>query len=220
MSDEQTVVERDPRVRRYELLYLVANKYTEEEIPKIQATVNDLIKGIGGDIKKEVNYGKRRLAYPVDNNHYGYYLLSHFDMPSQGTKELNKTLRVQDDILRHLITIAIDEKSLGEGAGDLRHIEEEPRKEEKEREKKKPRLKRPSITDAKATEAEKEKIAKGSVFDLEKELGLTAAEAEVALESEGKDKSKKEESVDLEGLESKLDEIMSDLETSDDEPKD
>jgi small subunit ribosomal protein S6 len=210
MAEQETVTERDPRNRLYELLYIVPNKYTEEEVPQIQTKVKGIIEKSGGQIKKDVNYGKRRLAYPVKHNHYGYYLLHHFEMPSKATKELEETLRVQDEILRHLITIALPEGSLPEDAGDLRQPEEkqtkQPQKQEEPASKKKP-----SITDAKVTKEEKEKIAKGSVFNLEKELGVTAEEAKEALETEGKEKSKKDESVDLKQLDTKLDEIMGDL---------
>lgn len=216
MSDEigsmELVIEREPRIRSYELLYIVPNKYTEEEVPTIAKKVNDLIAKQGGKVSKEINYGKRRLAYPVKHNHYGYYLLHQFDMDAKELKEFQTSLKVQDEVIRHLITFPFAEGSLPEEAGDLRYVEkpvQAPRQEEK------PRVqKRPSIVDAVATKEEKAKIAKGSSFDLEKELGVTAAEAAKSLEEDGKEKSKKDASVDMAGLESKLDEIMSDLDKS------
>ena len=75
-----------------------------------------------------------------------------------------------------------------------------------------PSRKKPSITDIEATEEEKKKIAKGTTFDLEKELGVTAKEAKEALEQEGELKSEKETSVDLDQLDKQLDQIISDLE--------
>ena len=208
MSDDM-VIEREPRVRMYELLCLVPNKYTEQEVPKIQETVKGLIEAEGGTIKKEVNFGKRRLAYPVKHNHYGYYLMTHFELPSTATRALEQKLKVQDEILRHLITFPLPEGSLGETAGDLTQVEQpvQVAKEEAPATKK-----RPSIVDAQVTQEEKKKMAKGSVFDLEKELGVTADEAKESLATDGKEKSKSDASVDMEGLENKLDEIMGDLE--------
>ncbi len=211
MSDDM-VIEREPRVRMYELLCLIPNKYTEQEVPKIQETVKSLIEGVGGSIKKEVNFGKRRLAYPVKHNHYGYYLMTHFELASVKTKDLDQKLKVQDEILRHLITFPLPEGVLGEDAGDLRQEEQPQKKEETKKEEAPAAKKRPSIVDAKVTQEEKQKMAKGSVFDLEKELGVTAEEAKESLAEDGKEKSKNDASVDMAGLETKLDEIMGDLE--------
>jgi len=211
MSDDM-VIEREPRVRMYELLCLVPNKYTEQEVPKIQETIKGLIEGTGGSIKKEVNFGKRRLAYPVRHNHYGYYLMTHFELASTATKNLDQKLKVQDEILRYLITFPLPEGVLGEDAGDLRQAEQPQQKKEETKKEAPASKKKPSIVDAKVTQEEKQKMAKGSVFDLEKELGVTAEEAKESLAEEGKEKSKNDASVDMEGLETKLDEIMGDLE--------
>ncbi len=200
---------KDARVRRYELLAIVPNKYTEDEIPQMQKTIGALVEKVGGETVKEINYGKRRLAYPIKHNHYGYYLLSHFDLTSGQVKELDAYLRVQDEIIRYLITFALPEGSVPKEAGDLR-AQEEPKREEKTEDKRS--AKKPSITDVQATDEERKKMAKGTAFDLEKELGVTAEEAKKSLEESGKEKSKKDESVDLAGLDSKLDEIMGDLE--------
>lgn len=202
---------REVRVRRYELLAIVPNKYTEDEVPQIQKTIGALIEKVGGKTVKEINYGKRRLAYPIKHNHYGYYLLTHFDLDAEQVRELDSYLRVQDEVIRYLITFALPEGSLPKEAGDL-HAQEEPKREEKPEEKRSNTMKKPSITDAQATDAERQKMAKGTAFDLEKELGVTAEEAKKSLEESGKEKSKKDESVDLAGLDSKLDEIMGDLE--------
>lgn len=214
MAEEKTAVAEKADTQVYELLALIPNKYTEEEVPQIHKKLNELIVAQNGEVKKEINYGKRRLAYPIKHNHYGYYLLTHFTAEAPVIKELTQVLGVQDELLRFLITHALPEGSIPEEAGDLRQVERvEPKKEEAPVSKKKP-----SIADAKASDVEKKKMAKGSVFDLEKELGVTAAEAEKALEEDGKDKSKKDDSVDMAGLESKLDEIVGDI-SKDEESK-
>lgn len=191
----------------YELLYIVPNKYTEEEVKGISESVNAVISKHGGEVSKTVNFGKRRLAYPVEHNHYGYYILNHFTIEANQQKELNEELRLKEDLLRHLITIAPKEGALPKEA-DLRQDEpkQAPEKEKPESQK------RPSIADQSATKEEKKKMSKGTVFDLEKELGVTADEAAQALEEEKTEKAEKKESVDLEGLDAKLDEIIKDSE--------
>lgn len=190
--------------KMYDLLYIVPNKYTENEIPQIMKTIADLIAKHNGKVSKEVNYGKRRLAYPIDHNAYGYYILDRFEALPKDSDALNRALRVQDEVLRHLITNTLQEGDVPQEA-DLKQVELPPQPAPTE----KPSRKRSSIVDVEASGAEKEKMKKGSSFDVEKELGVTAKEAEAALQA----KPTKEEakSVDMKALDSKLDEIMKDL---------
>lgn len=187
----------------YDLLYIVPNKYTENEVPQVMKTVNDLIVKMNGKVVKEVNYGKRRLAYPVKHNHYGYYILDRFEAKAADTQALNTVLRVQDEVLRHLITSTLKEGDVPEEA-DLKQVELPPQPAAE-----KPARKRQSIVDVEASGAEKEKMKKGSTFDIEKELGVTAKDAEAALAAEPKKEESK--SVDMKELDNKLDEIMKDF---------
>ena len=200
-------VELEPR--KYELLLLIANTKTEAEIPGIVKSVHDLIVSFKGKITKEVNYGKRRLAYPVQHNQYGYYILYHFDLDADQIKGLDKKLAVHTDLLRHLVTHQIPADAIPEEV-DLTYKEEvrPPRREER-----RPVTKKPSITDVAATEKEKAKISKGSSFDIEKELGVTAEEATAELAKAKEEATDKKDSFDLESLDKKLDEIMGDIDS-------
>lgn len=189
--------------KMYDLLYIVPNKYTENEVPQVMKTVNDLIVKMNGKVVKEINYGKRRLAYPVKHNHYGYYILDRFEALAADTQALNTTLRVQDEVLRHLITVSMKEGDVPQEA-DLKQVELPPQPAAE-----KPSRKRPSIVDVEASGAEKEKLKKGSTFDIEKELGVTATEAEASMAQEAKKEETK--SVDIKELDNKLDEIMKDF---------
>jgi small subunit ribosomal protein S6 len=194
----------------YDLLYIIPNKFSENELPKIMKTVNDLVVKHKGNVILEVNYGKRRLAYPVKHNHYGYYVLVRAEMQGADAHALNQILRVEEDVLRHLITETMKKGDVPQEA-DLTQVELPPQPVAKETAPAAPRSsKRPSIVDVEATSAEKEKLKKGSAFDLEKELGVTAKEAEESLKETKKEEQTK--SVDIKELDTKLDEIMKDFE--------
>lgn len=208
-------VEQD--VRPYELLSLLPNSFTEDEVPGVITKIQELIKAHGGEISKEINYGKRRLAYPVKHNHYGYYILHHFTMLPQEQRDMDKKLRVMDEVLRYLITKPIDEKAIPHEVTLTQEQAPAPKKVEEEKEQ--PAAKKPSITDAKATKEEKAKMAKGSSFDLEKELGVTEEEAKAELAKAKETATDSKDSVDLEGLDKKLDEIMGDLEGAEKDEK-
>lgn len=195
MSKEETT--------SYDLLYIIPNKYTENEVPEVMKTINDLIVKHNGQVKKEINYGKRRLAYEVNHNHYGYYIMDRFEMDAKSCFTLNQILRVQDEVLRHLITHTLPEGSVPE-EGDLKQVEMPAQHKEAA-----PR-KKTTIADVEATKEEKEKMKKGSTFNLEKELGISAKEAEAALKEEKKEEGAPR--VDIKELDNKLDEIMKDFE--------
>lgn len=193
----------------YDLLYIVPNKYTENEVPKIMKTINDLVVKHKGTVVSEVNYGKRRLAYPIKHNHYGYYILVRMEMLAADAHAVNNLLRVQDEVLRHLITATLKKGDVPQEA-DLKQVELPPMPKEQAPAAPASR-KRSSIVDVEATSAEKEKMKKGTAFDVEKELGVTAKDAEASLAASAK-KEEASKSVDVKELDNKLDEIMKDFE--------
>jgi len=90
-------------VNHYEILYLVPANYTEEELVPIKEKVKDLIKKCEGQITFEDSFGKKKLAYPIKKNHQGYYLLYEFDLDGSRLKELNRSLGLTNEVLRHII---------------------------------------------------------------------------------------------------------------------
>ncbi len=86
----------------YELIILLSallEKVDEEAVAKVR----NLIVSFGGNIKKEGVWEKRRLAYPVKKQTYGYYAVFEFGMEPEKNEELQKHLRLNNDILRFLI---------------------------------------------------------------------------------------------------------------------
>ncbi|MBI4122009.1 MAG: 30S ribosomal protein S6 [Parcubacteria group bacterium] len=199
----------DSATRTYDLLYIIRNKYAENEVPAVIKTVNDLVVKHKGSVITEINYGKRRLAYPVKHEAYGNYVLVRTEMAGADAHALNKTLRVQEEVLRHLITNTLKTGDVPQEA-DLKQVELPPQPAAKEASPVMRTHKRQSIVDVAATPEEQEKLKKGSSFDVEKELGVTAKEAEESLKDVKKEEPTK--SVDMKELDTKLDEIMKDFE--------
>ena len=90
-------------VPHYELLYLISNQYTEDEIKPLAEKVNDIIKGRGGKITLFEEWGKKRLAYSIKSFYYGYYNLVEFDLEGSKLTEVNRALEMMNEILRHQI---------------------------------------------------------------------------------------------------------------------
>ena len=94
---------KSSQLPRYELLYVVSNKFTGEETEPIAQKVEDLITTNDGNIIYRENCGKRRMSYPIKGFQFGYYRLLEFDLPADKIQEINRYLRLSNDILRHQI---------------------------------------------------------------------------------------------------------------------
>lgn len=89
-------------MNKYEVMVIV--KPAEEEainatIEKIEA----LIARVGGTVEKVDRWGKRRLAYPVKKFTDGFYVLVNFESVPAEIKEIDRVMKINDEILRHLI---------------------------------------------------------------------------------------------------------------------
>jgi len=74
---------------------------------KSQALVERTTRGIvasGGQIVKVAPWGRRRLAYPIDRHREGSYHIILFEAPSEAIVELEHTLLITEEVLRHLVT--------------------------------------------------------------------------------------------------------------------
>jgi small subunit ribosomal protein S6 len=90
-------------IPHYELLYIIANKYTEDEVKPIVLNVNKVINAAGGKITYSENWGKKKMCYPIKHFGFGYYHLAEFDCPGTGLENINRSLRMSNEILRHMI---------------------------------------------------------------------------------------------------------------------
>ena len=84
-------------------MYIVSNKFTEDEVKPIIAKVNKLIEQNSGVITYQVDWGKKKLAYPIKLLSYGYYNLVEFDLAGGDLGKLNQALTMDSDVIRHQI---------------------------------------------------------------------------------------------------------------------
>lgn len=88
---------------QYELMYIIPGKYTEEEVGPIRTAVKDLLAKNEAQLIREQDLGKKKLAYPIQQDHYGYYILTDFDAPGESVAKLENAMRMMPEILRHQI---------------------------------------------------------------------------------------------------------------------
>ena len=95
-------------MRIYENLFIVKPDATEEEIDHLVETMSKSVTTNGGTIDKVDKWGKRRLAYRIEKNREGSYILMQFSAEPAIVKEFERRLRVQDSVIKFL-TVRIDE---------------------------------------------------------------------------------------------------------------
>ncbi len=97
-----------PNERQYELVYIVAPVATDAEVEALKAEIDGHIQSLGGVVQNTDVWGRRKLAYPVAHYGEGIYVAQMIDGPAGMVSELERRLRVRDQVLRHLI-VRIDE---------------------------------------------------------------------------------------------------------------
>lgn len=95
-------------MRNYEIMFIVNPNTPEEEIDKITTQMETVITSGGGEIQKSEKLGKRRLAYDVDKNREGFYVLLTIGANGDIIREVERRLRVIDSVIKYL-TVRMDE---------------------------------------------------------------------------------------------------------------
>ncbi|MCL2112059.1 MAG: 30S ribosomal protein S6 [Clostridiales bacterium] len=96
-------------MNNYEILFVVANALDDEAKEATVELVQTIIADGSGEVERVEAIGTRKLAYPIDKKTEGYYALIEFKAPPELPKELDRRLRISDDVIRHII-INRDEK--------------------------------------------------------------------------------------------------------------
>ncbi|HPJ03193.1 MAG TPA: 30S ribosomal protein S6 [Candidatus Limiplasma sp.] len=98
-------------MNRYELTYIINTALEETARKELIEKFTELIKQNGGEIEKvDETWGKRRLAYLIDDMQEGYYVLTTFSATGELNKEIQRNLENNDMIIRYLIIKLLDKK--------------------------------------------------------------------------------------------------------------
>ena len=91
-------------MNRYELTYIIDTALEEEARKELIEKISSLIAQNGGEVEKvDETWGKRRLAYPINDKPEGYYVLMNCECKPELPAELDRVFKITDGILRSII---------------------------------------------------------------------------------------------------------------------
>jgi small subunit ribosomal protein S6 len=115
--------------RIYETIVVLHPELDDDGVETQMTNVVSLLEGQGAEIIRSERGGKRRLAYPIEKQRYGYYNLLHFRAEAGVLAELDRMYRLNEQILRHLTVRFDKEEHL---TGLIRMGDDEGRDEERD----------------------------------------------------------------------------------------
>ncbi len=98
-------------MNKYELVYVIDVALEDEARKAVIDRFNGMIEANGGKVEKVDEWGKRRLAYPINYKTEGYYLLVNFEAEAEVPREIERNLQIAESVLRYLIVKVEDKRS-------------------------------------------------------------------------------------------------------------
>ena len=89
-------------MNKYELAVVVNAKLEDEERLAVIEKVKEYVTRFGGTISDVDDWGKRKLAYEIQKMHEGHYFFIHFEADPTCPGELEKQLRIMENVIRYL----------------------------------------------------------------------------------------------------------------------
>lgn len=99
------------RLNTYETVIIVSASLEDEDIEKILKRYEEFFKNNNAEILEIEKWGRKRMAYHIKKVRTGYYFLIRFRSGGNFVKKLERTLQIDEQILRYL-TIRLDKKAL------------------------------------------------------------------------------------------------------------
>lgn len=95
----------------YEVTYILRPGLEETEVETRANAVGEILKSQGGEIVSIEKLGRKRLAYEIDDVREGNYVVMQFKSSAEASKELERQLKLQEDVLRALV-VRLDKRML------------------------------------------------------------------------------------------------------------
>jgi small subunit ribosomal protein S6 len=96
--------------RQYELVYILPPETTEQQAADLHEQIEAIVTRMRGAIEKSENWGRKKLAYDIGRHKEGVYVLEVINGSGELMKEIDRRLRVMEQVVRHMIVRVDEEK--------------------------------------------------------------------------------------------------------------
>lgn len=113
-------------MRDYEVVYIFRSSLSNEDVDARLASHHaKILSGTGSEVTAVEHWGKRQLAYPIDRHDNGYYVVAQFTAEPEVLPEFERALKLDEDLLRHLVVLSEGELPIPSSLADAEEEEEE-----------------------------------------------------------------------------------------------
>lgn len=112
----------------YESIYILRPSLSDEEAAAAKNKIEGIIKENAGKILDDEKWGKRKLAYEVAKERYGFYILIHFESEAKLIAELERNYKLMGDVMKYII-IRLNKKELAKWEADKKEKKVEEKAE-------------------------------------------------------------------------------------------
>jgi small subunit ribosomal protein S6 len=91
-------------MNNYQLLFIIDNGIGEEDKVALIDKFSGVVESLGGTVNSVEKWGAKKLSYPIQNKKDGYYVLMKFAADSSAPAEIDRQMKINDNIIRQMIT--------------------------------------------------------------------------------------------------------------------
>lgn len=95
-------------MKKYEIMYILKASLNDEERQTAMKRVEERLTANGAEVSKTTEWGLRTLAYEIEKETKGFYIILKVNAPKEALDEFNRLTRIDHNVLRYLITVDLD----------------------------------------------------------------------------------------------------------------
>ncbi|RFU67270.1 30S ribosomal protein S6 [Peribacillus saganii] len=90
-------------MRKYEVMYIIRPNIEEDAKKALVERFNTILSDNGAEVNESKEWGKRRLAYEINDFRDGYYMLLKVNAEAAAVQEFDRLAKINEDIIRHIV---------------------------------------------------------------------------------------------------------------------
>ena len=105
----------------YESTFVVRQDVSRSDVSKLTESFKEIVAAGGGKVVKDEYWGLRNLAYKINKNRKGHYVMLALNAPHEAVKELERNIGLHEDVIRHL-AVRVDSITRRRAVGHVAEI--------------------------------------------------------------------------------------------------